>query len=286
MDRIALPPGLPVGCRFHPTDEELITYYLQLKLLGTDPAVDRVIAEVDFYNFEPWELPDKSKIESKDRMWFFFCRIDYKYANSKRVNRKTKTGFWKITGKERVIKDRTKACIGKKRTLVFHLSSAASGPGERTDWVMHEYFVESDHTFPNQSPYVLCRLKQGNDLGNTPDCNGGEPCGDDVTEVENRVALDPNPLAHGMVQTTIPELGAEGFDDPFAPSNEKVLERLRSQPLYSPPRGYVVLMCAPMSPPPPPPPPPVGFFRRMITSLKSASIPFLTRGRFWRKSQP
>ncbi|GMN42726.1 hypothetical protein TIFTF001_011941 [Ficus carica] len=151
MDKIALPPGLPVGFRFHPTDEELITYYLKPKLLGTDPDVDRVIAEVDFYKFEPWELPSKSKIESKDRMWLFFFRRDYKYANSKRVKRTTKTGFWKITGKERVIKDQdTKACIGKKRTLVFHRGSAASSRGERTDWVMHEYFVESDHTFPNQ----------------------------------------------------------------------------------------------------------------------------------------
>jgi len=47
---------LPPGFRFHPTDEELITYYLLRK------AVDggfcgRAIAEIDLNKCEPWELP-------------------------------------------------------------------------------------------------------------------------------------------------------------------------------------------------------------------------------------
>lgn len=73
-------------------------------------------------------------------------------------------------------------------------------------------------------------------MANTPDCNGGEPRGDNITDVENPVTLDANPSAHRMVQTTNPELGAEGFDDPFVPSNEEVYQKLRSEPLCSPPR--------------------------------------------------
>ena len=48
--------SLPLGFRFSPTDEELINHYLRLKNEGHDSGV-QVIAEVDFYKFDPWELP-------------------------------------------------------------------------------------------------------------------------------------------------------------------------------------------------------------------------------------
>lgn len=48
--------GLPPGFRFHPTDEELITFYLASKVYnGAFCGVD--IAEVDLNRCEPWELP-------------------------------------------------------------------------------------------------------------------------------------------------------------------------------------------------------------------------------------
>lgn len=48
--------SLPLGFRFSPTDEELINHYLRLKNEGHNSEV-QVIAEVDFYKFDPWELP-------------------------------------------------------------------------------------------------------------------------------------------------------------------------------------------------------------------------------------
>lgn len=48
--------GLPPGFRFHPTDEELITFYLASKVFnGSFCGVN--IAEVDLNRCEPWELP-------------------------------------------------------------------------------------------------------------------------------------------------------------------------------------------------------------------------------------
>ena len=50
---------LPPGFRFHPTDEELITYYLTQKV--HDSCFDaRAIGEVDLNKCEPWDLPCKS----------------------------------------------------------------------------------------------------------------------------------------------------------------------------------------------------------------------------------
>lgn len=47
---------LPPGFRFHPTDEELITYYLTHKISEVNFGA-RAIAEVDLTKCEPWDLP-------------------------------------------------------------------------------------------------------------------------------------------------------------------------------------------------------------------------------------
>jgi hypothetical protein len=49
-------PDLPPGFRFHPTDEELVVYYLKKKAASA-PLPVAIIAEVDLYKFDPWELP-------------------------------------------------------------------------------------------------------------------------------------------------------------------------------------------------------------------------------------
>jgi len=52
MGKTQLAPGF----RFHPTDVELVRYYLKRKILGKKLLVD-AIAEVDIYKFEPPDLP-------------------------------------------------------------------------------------------------------------------------------------------------------------------------------------------------------------------------------------
>lgn len=49
--------SVPVGFRFHPTDEELVTHYLKKKLKGMDSHVSNIIREIDILKFEPWDLP-------------------------------------------------------------------------------------------------------------------------------------------------------------------------------------------------------------------------------------
>jgi hypothetical protein len=47
---------LPPGFRFHPTDEELIMYYLRNQATSR-PCPASIIPEVDIYKFDPWQLP-------------------------------------------------------------------------------------------------------------------------------------------------------------------------------------------------------------------------------------
>lgn len=47
---------LPPGFRFHPTDEELITYYLTPKV-SEKSFTSKAIVDVDLNKCEPWDLP-------------------------------------------------------------------------------------------------------------------------------------------------------------------------------------------------------------------------------------
>lgn len=48
---------LPPGFRFHPSDEELITYYLMNKISDSNNFIARAIGDVDLNKSEPWDLP-------------------------------------------------------------------------------------------------------------------------------------------------------------------------------------------------------------------------------------
>ena len=50
---------VPPGFRFHPTEEELIEFYLRRKVDGKRFNID-LIAFVDLYRYDPWELPGLS----------------------------------------------------------------------------------------------------------------------------------------------------------------------------------------------------------------------------------
>ncbi|CAK9159025.1 unnamed protein product [Ilex paraguariensis] len=127
---------VPPGFRFHPTDEELVDYYLRKKVASKRIDLD-VIKDVDLYKIEPWDLQaELCKIGTEEQSdWYFFSHKDKKYPTGTRTNRATKAGFWKATGRDKAIYSRH-SLVGMRKTLVFYKGRAPNG--QKSDWIMHE----------------------------------------------------------------------------------------------------------------------------------------------------
>ncbi|CAN7023707.1 hypothetical protein BRARA_F02260 [Brassica rapa] len=151
--------NLPEGFRFHPTDEELVKFYL-CRRCASEPISVPVIAEIDLYKFNPWELPEMALYGEKE--WYFFSPRDRKYPNGSRPNRSAGTGYWKATGADKPIgKPKT---LGIKKALVFYAGKAPRGV--KTNWIMHEYRLANvDRSASSNKKnslrlddWVLCRI--------------------------------------------------------------------------------------------------------------------------------
>nr|XP_043609679.1 NAC domain-containing protein 76-like [Erigeron canadensis] len=167
--RLSVPPGF----RFHPTDEELLYYYLRKKVSCEAIDLD-VIREVDLNKLEPWDLKDKCSIGSgPQNEWYFFSHKDKKYPTGTRTNRATTAGFWKATGRDKAIHLLSNSNrIGLRKTLVFYTGRAPHG--QKTEWIMHEYRLDdqfSNAAAPSdvqEDGWVVCRVFKKKDLIKSP----------------------------------------------------------------------------------------------------------------------
>ncbi|EMS47106.1 Putative NAC domain-containing protein 94 [Triticum urartu] len=143
------------GFRFHPTEEELLGFYLSRVALGKKLHFD-IIGTLNIYRHDPWDLPGMAKIG--EREWYFFVPRDRKAGSGGRPNRTTERGFWKATGSDRAIRSSgdPKRVIGLKKTLVFYQGRAPRGT--KTDWVMNEYRLPDTGAPPPQEDTVLCKV--------------------------------------------------------------------------------------------------------------------------------
>lgn len=67
-------PQLPPGFRFHPTDEELVVHYLKRKAASA-PLPVAIIADIDLYKFDPWELPSMQLYHSPFHLFFHLFNL-------------------------------------------------------------------------------------------------------------------------------------------------------------------------------------------------------------------
>lgn len=87
-----------------------------------------------------WAFAEKCRIGSTPQSdWYFFSHKDKKYPTGTRTNRATVAGFWKATGRDKVIYS-SFSKIGMRKTLVFYKGRAPHG--QKSDWIMHEYRLD------------------------------------------------------------------------------------------------------------------------------------------------
>ncbi|KAE9599623.1 hypothetical protein Lal_00021325 [Lupinus albus] len=180
------PLDLPPGFRFHPTDEEIITFYLTEKVMNNNFSAT-AIGEADLNKSEPWDLPKKAKMGEKH--WYFFFQKDKKYPTGMRTNRATESGYWKATGKDKEIYKGKGNLVGMKKTLVFYRGRAPKG--EKTNWVMHEFRLEGKFACFNlpkaaKDEWVVSKVfNKTTDVKKTPSIHGllrMNSIGDDILD--------------------------------------------------------------------------------------------------------
>ncbi|ERN08567.1 hypothetical protein AMTRI_Chr11g155340 [Amborella trichopoda] len=152
MDTMIVPPGF----RFHPTEEELVGYYLTKKITSQQIDLD-IIRDIDLYRIEPWDLHERcGNLYEEQKEWYFFSYKDRKYPTGTRTNRATLAGFWKATGRDKTIFSKGNKVIGMRKTLVFYQGRAPNG--RKSDWIMHEYRLQTTEDAPPQEEgWVVCR---------------------------------------------------------------------------------------------------------------------------------
>ncbi|KAM5578147.1 NAC transcription factor 25-like [Rosa sericea] len=148
---------IPVGFRFHPTDQELISYFLYNKL--TEEAslyiYKNIVREFDLFGTtEPWEIWDMyGGHELCNQNLFFFTKLKKASLNGSRILRKIgSSGTWSETDASKLIKDEElQKHIGRRRKLRYE-SKCSKHHGH---WYLDEYSL-----LDSKSDYVICRLRK------------------------------------------------------------------------------------------------------------------------------
>ncbi|KAL5581423.1 hypothetical protein UlMin_013865 [Ulmus minor] len=124
---------LPIGYRFHPTDEELVVHYLRKKVYAF-PLPALVIPEADVFQSDPWCLPG----DVREKRYFFYN--EKRDGNEKRSKRAAGSGYWKPIGKDKlIVTSELNQAVGVRKTLVF--SDGKRPKGSKTRWFMHAYHL-------------------------------------------------------------------------------------------------------------------------------------------------
>ncbi|XVE56842.1 hypothetical protein DITRI_Ditri04bG0043200 [Diplodiscus trichospermus] len=159
---------IPVGYRFLPTDEELVTHYLINKVFCNPlPAsVFQDIKATELYTKPPKKLVEFSNGE---REWYFFYIEEENCNKEGCCNQKAirivvgeGLGFWQ-SNREIPIFDRDGNVLAFKIHFIYfsgHLSKA-----KKTHWTLDEYRLSTQfYTLHNsKEKWVLGRLRRGRD---------------------------------------------------------------------------------------------------------------------------
>lgn len=219
---------LPIGFRFHPTDEELVVHYLKRKALSF-PLPASVIPEFDVFLTNPWDLPG----DVKERRYFFSSGKGF----GNKCRRVTGCGYWKAIGKGiQIVASGSSRAVGMKRTLVFY--EGKLGAGTRTQWVMHEYRLVGLGTAPSSTQkcveemedWVVYRVFQKR---RRPKRHG----------VSSQPSTNNNNKAQSIIDLVVENSSDPGPPQPYSPSSSSEISELSGVGLDQEQEGSSAYSC-------------------------------------------
>ncbi|XP_017977714.1 PREDICTED: NAC transcription factor 29 isoform X2 [Theobroma cacao] len=228
---------LPPGFRFHPSDEELIVHYLKNKVTSS-PLPASIIAEIDLYKYNPWELPSKALFGEDE--WYFFSPRDRKYPNGARPNRAAASGYWKATGTDKpILTSCGTESIGVKKALVFY--EGRPPRGTKTEWIMHEYRLRETMIWTPKrkgsmrlDDWVLCRVRQ---KSSTQRNRWGDR---DITSHEPANSYLPKLNEEANSDTKKLQISFSSLESLFNPSKRKSMEGDNQATNFVPPSKKLI----------------------------------------------
>ncbi|RRT74752.1 hypothetical protein B296_00019654 [Ensete ventricosum] len=231
--------GVPPGFRFHPTEEELLNFYLRKKV-----ACEKIDLDVIRDLLSNLVEAEKCRIGSTPQNdWYFFSHKDKKYPTGTRTNRATAAGFWKATGRDKVICSSTMR-IGMRKTLVFYKGRAPHG--QKSDWIMHEYRLDdlSNMGYPPPNPaclmeettnqedgWVVCRVFKKKDHHHHKCVESATNCSSSSLSADARTAAWLHPTGDRMLGQILQYMGRSCKEERQDLNSDKLM---RLPPLRSP----------------------------------------------------
>ncbi|XP_010688781.1 NAC transcription factor 29 isoform X1 [Beta vulgaris subsp. vulgaris] len=166
--------SLPPGCRFYPSEEQLLCYYLRPKNNQSSSSSSSsssnsefygTIKEINLYNFNPFELPEitcfRFGFRGRKRHWYCYTekKVNVNGGEERESRRKAGFGFWKRKGKVRdvnVMSNGGKLVLGRRKCFIFYLDkcNGKTKTAIRTNWLMYEYALIDNV----EASFVVCRV--------------------------------------------------------------------------------------------------------------------------------
>ncbi|CAH9077952.1 unnamed protein product [Cuscuta epithymum] len=189
---------LPPGCRFYPSEEQILCYYLPEKNGGDHRDGINVIKEINLYNFDPFNLPDASCYRfgrgGRRRHWFCFVARKLKDRRSRRAG----GGYWRRKGRIRVVSEKGagKVVVGLRKCFAFYLGESPK-TAMRTDWFMYEYAL------PNAAAFVLCRIFVKSPRGNIESENVLSSCAEESVARVRHIGIQFNGVTKSATEEEV-----------------------------------------------------------------------------------
>ncbi|KAH1045636.1 hypothetical protein J1N35_036420 [Gossypium stocksii] len=207
---------IPVGFRFLPTKEEILSDYLQPFIKG-DPIPSGAMEELDIYgpNREPWNIFDQDLAES------FWVITKLKKKSKSRIERTAGDGCWLQQYIKEVKNSDGGEVIGYDKYFTYSRKKSQKSNGQ---WIMHEFSLKDQEAL-GLSNFVIYEIKNKDAAVVSPDY---EECEGEVNKNKKRKLMEvPStstndfalvPVGNQAFDYMAPEAGGFSPSPPFTAS--------------------------------------------------------------------